>query len=610
VSEAISKQSKKQNSRSSSINVDTVSQAGALTQPQEKSQSQWKLETPEYVLLIVIALILWPVGFIELLNRTSTNPTIFGLYSTSYFLVLVAYTLGFGVWIGLLARPSHSGWLTKSVTTIQRNPWLAALSLGTIALLISVLINARSLTALPLSRLGEMPVVSFVFVILLLIVGAVIIFGGWTQATPIQPWRKTLAIFIGGVLLIELILQVLAAANFLPGTQKIADLFVPYGRVYYEGEGFANGRFNNYGWYYPDFNPNDEARRILLTGDTFIQALQISPEQHLGVLLGEMISNDVEEAQVMALGYPGFGPGLYLDIAVLAYPLRSLNPDEIVVVMQLGSDLDNSTLPSDSNIYFELDERGNAKVHPDNFKFWHDLAHYVIIGFQRLDPLQVLEANYLTPKLFGTFNQPVANRQLSNSDDAENEIVMPGFKAVVTEWGPSRGLHTNVKATALVETPGASNYLFESQPGLKAKEALTITKSLIKLANDFAVTQGLTFRLVTIPTFPKSFYQEYEDESWRPEIGNLDLFGPDRELQAFAKNEDIPFLSMGQLMYDKNLPSDEIKTFYFSDGAGHLTPAGHQFLAEAIYACFYANQETSTAGEVGHNAANTTACVN
>jgi lysophospholipase L1-like esterase len=70
------------------------------------------------------------------------------------------------------------------------------------------------------------------------------------------------------------------------------------------------------------------------------------------------------------------------------------------------------------------------------------------------------------------------------------------------------------------------------------------------------------------------------------------LFRPDRELQAIAESEGIPFLSMGQLMYDKNLASDEIKAFYFSDGTGHLTPAGHQFLAEAIYSCFYSENDT------------------
>jgi hypothetical protein len=609
VSEAISKQLKKQAVQSSPENASVVSQGDTVIQPQENYQNQWKLQTPEYLLLVVIALILWTVGFVDVINHTSGSRTIFGLYSISYFIVLVGYTLGFAVWIFLLARPSHSDWLTKTVTTIQRTPWLAAASLGVIAFLIWTFFGILPETTNPLSSLRKIPVVPFVFVCLLLMAGALIIFGGWSQVKPVQLWRKILAIVIGAILVIELFLQVLAAVNSLPGTQKIADLFVPYGRVYYEGEGFAKGRLNNYGWYYPDFDTDEESRRILLLGDTFVQALQINPEQHLGVLLDEMITTNVEESQVMALGFPGFGPGLYLDVAVLAYPVRYFEPDEIVVVVQLGSDLDNSTLPTDSNIYFELDERGNAKVHPDSFNFWHDLAHYVITGFEPLDPLQVLRTNYLTPRLFGALRSQAANQQLLASNDVAGEIAIPGFKAVVTEWGPSRDTHTPVKATTLIETPGASNYVFESQPGPEANEALAITKSLVSLADDYASAKGMPFHVVTLPAFPEAFYKKYEAGMWQPEIGDYDLFRPDRELQAFAEEKGIPFLSAGQLMYDLGLPSDQINSFYFSGGTGHLTPAGHQFLAEAIYACFYANQGTTGGGEVAESATNTGACV-
>jgi hypothetical protein len=350
----------------------------------------------------------------------------------------------------------------------------------------------------------------------------------------------------------------------------------------------------------------------MIVGDSFIQALQVDSRQNVGVKLEQLINQDEagRQTEVLALGFPGFGPGLYLDIAVLAYPVRSLDPDEAVVVVQLGSDLDNSTVPADANIYFELDERGNAKVHPDNFKFWHDLAHYAITGFQPVDPVQLFRAHYLTPKLFDAVRRQVADQQLTPNEATASETAIPGFKGVVTEWGPSSGTHTVVNATTLVNTPGASNYLFESQPGSKAEEALAITKSLIKLAHDYAAVTGMKFYLVTVPAFPETFYQEYEGQAWQPTIGDYDLFGPDRALQDFAEKEGIPFLSLGQLMYDSSLSSAEIKAFYFLDGTGHLTPAGHQFLAEAIYSCFYAHQDTLLADEVGHSRLDTTACVN
>jgi hypothetical protein len=273
----------------------------------------------------------------------------------------------------------------------------------------------------------------------------------------------------------------------------------------------------------------------------------------------------------------------------------------------LGSDLDNRTIPSDSHIYFELDDLGNASVHPDNFRFWHNLAHFTITGFQPLDPLLVLQANYLTPELLAAVRSGQgANQPLTASD----EIAIPGFKAVVTDWGPTSNAHTVVKRSALIETPGASNYLFERQPGPEAEEALTITKSLINQVHSYAVARGMTFRLVTVPAFPESFYQKYEGNAWQPELGPYDLFRPDRELQAFAEAEGIPFLSIGQLMYENRLPSDEIRSFYYSDGTGHLTPTGHQYLAEAIYDCFFASQETPIDGQAQDDPPNTTFCLN
>jgi hypothetical protein len=272
--------------------------------------------------------------------------------------------------------------------------------------------------------------------------------------------------------------------------------------------------------------------------------------------------------------------------------------------------LDNGTLPVDSAIYFDLDERGNARVHPDSFTFWHDVAHFVITGFQPLDLVQVFRANYLTPKIIDALCGQLGTQQIAASETAASETAIPGFRGVVTEWGPTNAGHTAVNAAALVETPGTSNYLFESEPGPKAEEALRITKSLIKLANDYAAAKGMTFRLVTLPVFPKAFYQEYRDKPWEPNIDTYDLFQPDRELQAFAEKEGIPFLSAGQFMYNQGLNSAQIETFYFLEGTGHLTPAGHQFLAGAIYACFYDNEKNLTDGKIRRDAFELSACVN
>jgi hypothetical protein len=39
-----------------------------------------------------------------------------------------------------------------------------------------------------------------------------------------------------------------------------------------------------------------------------------------------------------------------------------------------------------------------------------------------------------------------------------------------------------------------------------------------------------------------------------------------------------------------------VQDLYFAEGQGHLTPAGHEFVAEAIYECFYAQTLTAADG--------------
>ena len=71
-------------------------------------------------------------------------------------------------------------------------------------------------------------------------------------------------------------------------------------------------------------------------------------------------------------------------------------------------------------------------------------------------------------------------------------------------------------------------------------------------------------------------------------LGALEHFiNPEKALQEFAQENNIPFLSMGHFMYENRLKVDEIQGLYYSNGLGHFTPDGHKYFANAIYACFY-----------------------
>ncbi len=564
--------------------------AGITTRPNARLATHWKLATPEYLLLLVITVILWTFGFIELLDRTSTNAKVFGLYTTRYFVGLVAYSLGFLLWGGLLARPYHSAWLSTSVRYIQNRSWLALGLLIASGILVWHFIHVAPYTDHPLVKLAKMPAVRFSVVALLVLGNGVIVFGGWTQTQRVQPWRSVVALIAAAGLGIEVLVQLLAYASLLPGTHTIANLYVPYGKVYYNAEGFSHSTINNYGWYYPDFRLRQDSTRIVVLGDTFIQALQIDPAQHLGVKLETLLKSGQErpaaasDIEVLALGMPGFGPGLYLSNSRLEHTVTQFRPHEIILFFDLSSDFQTVTQPSENDIVFVVHPEGNVDLHPDSVGPLHNLKHFILDGYeQTIDPLSTLWGHYLTPRLFGAMlHQPNASPPLKAMD-------ILSFRGVVIDKTPTLSTFSLVRRTGTVKTPGASNFLFEKRMNRRAKEAVAIATSLLKQTHDYLASQGVILRIVTLPAFPQAFYTQYHSGNWEPEVGDYDLFLPDRALRAFAQDNHIPFLSMGQYMYETHVEAHRIKALYYLDGQGHLTPQGHDYVAQAIKACFYSD---------------------
>lgn len=91
--------------------------------------------------------------------------------------------------------------------------------------------------------------------------------------------------------------------------------------------------------------------------------------------------------------------------------------------------------------------------------------------------------------------------------------------------------------------------------------------------------------LVTNPAFTPAFF---EQEAWNTVFGRSDLLLPERELRQTAANYDIPFLGLGTYMEAQGLSPEDVQALYFGGGLGHLTPEGHEFVAEAVHECFYA----------------------
>jgi len=547
-------------------------------------------------LALLALLLLWGIGLFDLATHVSGNPdtAVLGLYARPVFAVLVVYASFFFVWLAAFLLPQSRTWLAAALIYVQARWWLALPLLALLALL------GWSLFAWP--EWLDYPTLSMVTLIGLVLSGALLILYDWRLAAGDQVWRKIIAVLVAVVLLGELGAQGLAFTGHLPGTHQLDGRYAPHGRVYQNVEGLGNGRANGYGLYYPEFQLADDTRRILVIGDTFVQALQIERTDHLGVRLETLIHDaslasrgaaaaDQPPTEVLALGYPGFGPGLYLDIQMLAYAIDAFDPDEIIALIHLGNDLVNLTTPSHERLYFAVDESSpdrnvHVTVHPENFRYWHNIAHYVLTGLEPYSPIRTIDSHILTPKLLADAAR--GGRNTAIAADSSDPLAIPGVQGRVTRFGAKRGDHTIVESIVLEATPGRSNFLFAKAGNADAQAAMAITTALLDTFHDFTRAQGIDFRIATIPVFPPAFYSEFDGTDWQPDIGEYDLFLPEAKLAAFATEEGIPFLATGQHMAHANLSVAQIRSFYYAKGLGHFTPAGHTYMAQIMYDCFYA----------------------
>lgn len=539
-------------------------------------------------LLALAGLGLWSIGLVDLLKQLDEIRTIFRI---PFPLFVTFFGSGLLVWLVLLAKPDWiADRLWRAVHRAQETPWQVSY------LLVALVGIGAAFLLVP--QFARLPFWQPAMMALVLLGMAVLIFSGLRPWHKVQIWRKATITVLVTLLAIEGGFQLVAFGGLLPGAYDIAGLYTPYGRVYFSEEGFGNGVANNFGWYYPNFRLEADSYRILILGDTFIQGLQVKPTQNVGVRLQTLLEQNQPEqnVEVLALGMPGFGPGLYLSLTRLEHAIQVFKPDEIIVFFNLGSDFQATTQPAGYDLYYLL-EGGHARIHDDSFNYEHDLKHLIADGYDPIGNAAMLVGSHLlTPKIVRQW----LTGQAQAAQPVGNEYDLPGFKGVVAKTRPFDQTHNIIDAVDLVAVPGKNNFMFETAGNQRAEDALTVATSLLHLAHDFAEIKGIELKVVTIPTFPPAFYTEFQGRAWQPELGPYDLFKPERALREFAETKGIPFLSMGEWLFEQGVPVEEIKSLYFRDGLGHFTPKGHAYFAESTFDCFYAGDEriTVSAGQV------------
>lgn len=520
-----------------------------------------RIEKPGYLLLVVIVLLFLIVGFVDVIDHFADNPVILGRYDLPHVFIIAAYAVILVAWASLLRHPNNDRWLVRTLDFVQQRSWLALLLLAGIVAVFAVLLIPTS----PLhKRFLFFPALQATVMVTALLAAGLILFYKWGDPDRPQTWRKIVVGMLIFLIIVEIIFQILAMFGLMPSLSTTRDGFSPYTRVYQADEGLGSGVTNQYGRYAPGFRLFPSQERIAVIGGPMVQALQVDKDQNVGVQLGERLAerSGEDNIEVLNVGYPDYGPGMYLSNWMVNVLARDFEPDEVIILFDLGSDFQEVDGPGYDLPYFDYVGQGRVQLDLQNFfTDLHNAEHVVYRGNEGFQLTRTLGSFYLTPRF-------VAQWLGLSPDTAAKPHETPRNAAI----------------------DRANGFVFDDETN---DEALRIAYAQINMANDQLERGGIATRLVTIPAFTAQFYAQ---DTWNTRFGASDLLLPEEALRASANDYGIPFLGLGTYMAAQGKTPQEVHALYFNHGLGHFTPEGHAFVAQAIYECFYEQSLTPEQG--------------
>jgi hypothetical protein len=370
---------------------------------------------------------------------------------------------------------------------------------------------------------------------------------------------------------LEIVLQALALAGVLPRVSTYSH--VPFGRVYWTKEGHANSTMNRYGWYCKPFTLDAGSRRIVIIGDSMLQGVQVRRDENLGAVLENLLSTATPSApEVLACGLSGAAPTHYIEI--LRYAAQHFHPDEVILFIFIGNDFVNihrdgdlSVDPHDRQLYYFIDDEGTLRLHGGSESMRRGLHRSLEYNHRSLfvNAFRIARSHYLTRGVLLQTIKGITPRQNASLPQEEHQI------------------------SDELRTIGLDDFIFRKELDASGFEAIEIVTGLLERCHLFAASHGITLRIVTIPVFPSFFFERYRSSNWSLESDEYNFLLPEEILTDFAWESGIEILPLGRYMGESGITVKGIRDLYFHGGRGYFTPAGHRYVAAAVYTTFYAH---------------------
>lgn len=300
-------------------------------------------------------------------------------------------------------------------------------------------------------------------------------------------------------------------------------------------------------------------RRVVLLGDSFVEALQVPFEKSVTTQLGERVNRNGLKVELINLGVSGFGTAREY-LALREYGLRYAA--DLVLLFFVGNDVsDNSKrLQGLPYVPYPVVDNDGALA--------RDHA-----GWPRFTPFAD-QSSALAPLTAVLKNHSKAYRLIRETIDRS-----PGLNGVLYR----AGLMSTPPATVTRDDgTNAGHYEIYRTPLREPwAEAWRVTEQLLLATRDLAEANGARFAVVLVPGA-----WEVDADVWSQvrarvpalRTAELDLEQPSRRLVAFLRAHAVPVVDLLPEFRARHATSAPL---YFR-GDAHWTVAGHRLASEVL----------------------------
>lgn len=300
--------------------------------------------------------------------------------------------------------------------------------------------------------------------------------------------------------------------------------YIPGAYYRHTKEGFSQGYFNSHGFrdYERTYEKPKGTFRILIFGDSYVEALQVPLEDSFPALLEKKLNagSSTKKVEVIALGQSGFGTAdaymRYVNFGV------KYSPDLVILAFLTGNDFrDNSKVLSREALayYFVLDDNGQLVLDSS--------------GYEEYERGMISQVR-------GLFQSLKRNSYLLSLVSERVYLLMRQLEETRFE-NPLAGMPQE-KENRQVDTFSDLN-VYRSDASKPWKEAFDITKNLILKFKDTVEGNGAKFVLVTLSNAEQVHPRIREKLNARYAVA-FDYEQPDRMLEEFAKQKGITLLQL------------------------------------------------------------------